>query len=500
MAGPLENNSAEASSVRQRIADARLDRNYFAPTYNDFIQLACPWKHKISTHNVDHLPEGPDDQFEIFDATLQQAVDDFVSAEHDELTPEYKAWTRHEVAPLGRPALQQQAQEIVDARYERIYSRIRASAYKEIANELFSDLAIMPGMLNIPMVKAGEPLIVEYVPPNEILIEPGPRGGVDLRARERRVRVCDLDKLYPELDFSELGTDYNRKKNRNRTLIIEGCYRRWDKLEPTWIWFVECNGKIKYSRELEGEHAAPLLPIRTRVAAPTGYCVGPALKALAPARTLNQLAYDELYRIDRMLRPPLIYDQDRVFNPDGSLEPGRSYARRPGTKLEEMYPQGSAGEAFFKREELKLEIRRALYVDKPDQRGKTPPTKAQYMGEQAETQKRVVLHRARIQSELVLGMVNRVEWVMMRNGELEAPVIDGQAIQVRSVSALSRASDLESAQISMENLSFAAQVFGPEAMQGIVDPIQSMKNIIRRTGDENIEVLPEAPPQQEGPV
>lgn len=499
MAGPLKDNSAEASNVRSRLNDARNDRAYFAPTYNDYIALACPWKQRISTHTVSYVPEGPDDQFEIFDATLQQAVDDFVSAEHDELTPEYKPWTRHEVSDIYTATQRRQAQEVIDQRVKAIYAKVRESAFDEVAGELYSDLAVMPGMLNVPMAKPGEKVVVEYVPPAEILLEPGPRGGVDLRARERPVRIRDLDTLFPQCDWSHHGPDHARRKKLNRITVTEGCYRLWDRDTPTWLWFIAEGGKFKYSRELEGEYASPLIPVRTRVSAPTAYCVGPAIKALAPARTLNQLAYDELYRIDKMLRPPLVYDQDRVFNPDGSLEPGRSYARMQGTRLEEMYPQGNPGEAFFKREELKMEIRRALYVDKPDQLGKTPPTAAQYMGERAEVQRRVVHHRARVQRELVLGLVKRFEWIMERNGELEPLVVDGKAIQVKPISALSRATDLESAQVSMQNLQFAAQVFGPEVMPQIVDPIESMKRIIERTGDENIEVAKEAPPGGFGP-
>lgn len=486
----------EHAHLLERIHDARTDRAHFAPTWNDFIAMACPWKPRVSTHNTTAIPEGTEDQFEIFDSTLQDAVSDFAAAEHDELTPEYKPWTKHELNEEmfeGRQAQLEQARDVIDQRVKAIYAKIRESAYSEIASELFTDLAMMNGMISVPMAKAFNRYVVEYVPAAEQLVEAGVQGGVDLRARERPIRVRNLDRLFPKVNWDHIAPKQQRVKDARRQVVTEGCYPDWGNEqggETRWIYFIIQGGKVRYSRDFYGDAACPLIPIRTNVAAPTGYSVGPGIKALAPARTLNQLSYDELYRIDKSLRPPLIYDQDRVFDPDGSLEPGRSYARMKGTQIEEMYPQGNGGEAFFKRDELKLEIRRALYVDKPDQRGKTPPTAAQWVGEQAEASRRTVMHRARIQRELVLALVRRFEWIMERNGELQPIKVDGKVVQVKSISALSRAADLESAQMTMQTLSFAAGTFGPEALAQTVDVRATMERLKARTGDENLVMLP----------
>ena len=150
-----------------------------------------------------------------------------------------------------------------------------------------------------------------------------------------------------------------------------------------------------------------------------------------------------------------------------------------------MAPQNDIREGFFKREELEMAIRRALFQDKHFQRGLTPPSATQWIDESTDREKRKALPRARVHREWVLPIVRRFEWILEMRGELEELQINGQAIKIEPVSPLSRASDTQSAQVSIQALQALASVY-QQQLPMATDMVATAQNIVSKLGDENI--------------
>lgn len=479
----------ETKAIFARIETARDDRQKFASVYNSFIDLARPHRPHVKARPTGESARQSDEQDDLFDTTLQDALDDFASDMNDEFTPMYKPWTKH--VPVeevqGRAAIDQ-IQKYADSRMRRLYDRIRESNFEEASQEFWSDIAISPSGVEIGYSRAGQPIPVEHVPIHELLIRPGPFGGVDDRWRERCVQVAHLDTLWPDLDWTEFGAtpEIRRSSKKNATVIIGG-FRDWTKGVETWNWHVLAQGKVLHHKVLRGPGSCPLIVARPNVATPTAYCLGPGVKCLPPARTLNELNYLALKRQGRLLDPPVVFYDDGLLNPEGGIDNGTWLPASETFKVQELGPDGTAREVWFTQEDLRMMIKRALFQDKPYQRGDTPPTAAQWLSEEASAEKRKSFPRARLHDEFVLPVIRRFEWIMRKRGEIEKVEIEGKIVNLNPISPLSRTADIQDAQMAIQMMESILATM-PNAA-GRFDESATLTNIKNKLGSDVVVVL-----------
>lgn len=472
--------------LKDQISKAREARNRFEARYNSYYDLTAPTKKRIGEDSSD--PRPANDQDDIFDATLEEVSENFAADMLDEFTPSYRPWTKHEpVSGVASTSAEKKIKEYISGRMDFLYDQIRQSSFEEAVQECYHDMGIGPAGLMIRYSSSG-PIDCEYVPLAELLILPGPRGGVGWRAWERSPLEKDLHVIWPDIDWPKtLEKDPEQlRRSTQRIKIVECWDRDFEGEEEAWHYYLLVKGKIEFYNWQQGPGSCPLQVGRIRVSVPSAYGLGPASKAIPAARTLNRLAYLELKRLGKVVDPPGIFeDPEGIFNPDEGFEPGYLYQGGEGFKFHDMAPQNDIREGFFKREELEMAIRRALFQDKPFQRGLTPPSATQWIDESTDREKRKALPRARVHREWVLPIVRRFEWILEMRGELEELQINGQAIKIEPVSPLSRASDTQSAQVSIQALQALASVY-QQQLPMATDMVATAQNIVSKLGDENI--------------
>lgn len=481
--------------IHQLFTEGRRARTVFQTVYNDFYSLAAPWRPRVGERHTPDNPRAPSEQDEIFDTTLQEAVDDWASDCADEFTPSYRPWVSYGV--LGGDAqysasTRSQIAKMVEARHQQIFDDIKQSAFEEQSQEAYVDLAIGPTGMDIPFTGAGLPLSFEHIPLSELIIVPSPFGGVGDRFREREVPVRDLDILFPNADWSHHGEPELRRMSSETVTIVEAVTRDWyNRSEEVWTYRVMESGiTVMDPVEHKGPGSCRFIVARPRVSSPSAFGVGPANKAIAPARTLDQMAYLALKREGRALNPPVVYSDDGTLNVEAGLDDGVWYEAGEGFELKELYPQSDAREVWFKEEELRAMVRRALFQDKPYQRGDTPPTATQWMNEEERNARRKGFPRARITNEWVLPIVRRVEWIKRRRKEIEDIQIEGKLIKLEPISPMSRASDLNEVTMADRHIDMFASRFGEQAMD-FYDLPKTMENARKKMGTTVIEVASE---------
>jgi hypothetical protein len=484
------------SELMKPIEEARVSRQHFAPIFNEFLELAWPDRQHIGKGQKDK-PRTTAAQEDIFDQTLQSAVKDFASDMNDEFTPGYKPWTKHEpTAAIDTRTGRDQVKKYVDQRMSLLYGTIRQSSFEEASQDMWQYLAMCPGAMDIYFSRAGTPVLCEPIPIHELLILPGPFGGVDHRWRERNVEIRHLDTLWPGIDWDDVApSKFERQRRKGSITVINGGYRDWEAAEETWHWYVIANNKIRRHRTYVGRGSCPRIVARTHVSSPTAYGVGPANEAIAPARTLNYLNEKMLKRVGRQLDPPTIFSDDGTFNPEGGMDDGDWFPAGEGFQVQQLFPQGDSREVWFEQEDLRMMVRRALFQDKPFQRGDTPPTAAQWLSEEAMAARRMAFPRARLHEELVLPVIRRFEWILEKRGLIEPIEIEGNLVNLEPVSPLSRSADIEDAQIATQFL----QVVGASMPEGLarIDQSETLSNLSSRMGsDKIVKVLSEEEFQQ----
>lgn len=491
----------EERAIMVSVEEARQARQRFQSVYNNFYDLAAPWRYRVGEELNSKYPRSPAEQDDIFDTTLQDAVDDWASDCADEYTPSYKPWTKYKV--VGGPrsfskAVKDEIMTFASEHMAKVYDRIRESAFEEQSQEAYVDFAIGPMAMDWPYTPAGQPLKCEHIPLNELLILPSPFNGPGDRFRIRQIAIQDLDIIWPNADWSDLGQKAHRKTNNNVVEVVQAHTRDWsNRSEEVWTYRLLCKGLTKGKPEVtKGPGSCRMVVARPRVSAPSALGIGFANKAIAPARTLNKLAYLELKRQGKIVDPPTGYSDDGTANIEGGIEAGDWIEFGEGFEIKELAPQTDAREVWFNQEDLRMQVKRALFQDKPYQRGDTPPTAAQWLSEEERNARRKGFPRARAIQEWVLPTLRRTEWILRKRGEIEDQKIEGELVRFEPISPMSRASDLNEVQLVNQHVDLFVSRFGPD-VEIYYDMPEMMRETAEKMGTDSIKLRSEDQVEQE---
>lgn len=482
----------EDLTIAKEIENARSARDVFKSVYNNFYTLAAPWRPRVGDKSTSDKPRAPSEQDDIFDTTLQDAVDDWSSDCADEFTPSYRPWTTYKVvggAKQFSKSGQKKVEEVITERMNTIYDAIGQSAYEEQSQEAFVDLAIGPTGMDMPYTGPGLPLSFEHIPLYELLVVPSPFGGPGNRFRERHIKVKHLDQIWPDIDWSHHGDKAKRALIDEPVTILEACTRDWyNRSEEVWTYRVMDGGiTVAKPQVTRGPGSCRFIIARPRVSSPSAFGIGCANKAIAPARVLDQMSYLALKREGRQLDPPVIYSDDGTLNVEGGLDNGLWYEAGEGFVVQELYPTSDAREVWFKEEDLRAQVRRALFQDKPYQRGDTPPTATQWMNEEERNARRKGFPRARITNEWTLPILRRADWILRKRGEIDDVEVEGKMVKLEPISPMSRASDLNEVTMADRHIDMFAGRFGEQAMD-YYSLEQTMENARKKMGTSVIAV------------
>jgi len=486
--------SGAKDTVLGRIEDARRDRTRATARVNRFYELALP--HRQLVGQTSDTARDPGEQDDIFDSTLQDCVDDYASDMLDAFTPHYKPWVPLEASRKLNTAQQRQFEEAIKAYEEKLYGEILNSTFYQESQECWSDIAGGAAGMLIPFEKAGERIRPQPITMSSLLMDHGPKGELDGRWFEMRVQKRHLRHAFPGINFDrhENLTSAKCKNSSETVTVIQGCYRDYDfARREAWKFTIHVDSDKVHDKRLTGAGCQPIIAGRWRTSPPSAWGPGPADRALAPASTLNELNYLILKHLGKQVDPPFLYDDDGMFNPDDGINAGEAYPRRPGSTFDFLVTEQDLRVAYFQQEDLRMAVRRALYQDKPFQRGDTPPTATQWLDEKAFNDRRLQLSRMRLYDEWVIPALQRFTWILARRGELPEVRIGGEIVGVRYVNPISRASDLQEVNNNHQFISMSVSTMGEAALASI-DTFRTMENMKRKMGADLVELKP--PDQQ----
>jgi hypothetical protein len=476
------------AELMDRIQNARQDRTHFSEALNKFYELALPWRQPISSALVSSTPRTFDEQADIFDTTLQDAVYDFAALMSDLFTPHYKPWA--DLKPVGtyNQAILTQAKPLIEQRQKKIYDLIRQSDFYEQSQQVYLEMAGSKGGIVIPYAPRGKKIRCTPIVMSGLLDDTGPNGDLDMRAMEFITKKKHLASLFPD-DIEEIQKDpkYARLQPNTDCTVIQGAHR--GEGDGAWVFFLIVNNRVCCRKMLDGEGAAPVYGLRWQDAAYSSWGPGPAMQALPSARVLQEMGFLFLKNLAKSVDPPFAYTEDGVFNPDGGIEAGMALPMEKGTDLQSLMFERDLNPALFEREIHVQRVKRAMFVDEPEQKGKTPPSAAQWIDERANTDRRLQISRIRIYKEWVLPILQRFNWILERQGETPPIEIDGQVVQVAFDSPVAKTSDADEVSRSMQLSQSAMGIFG-ESFLANVDAAGTIEEWREKMGDKLLKLKP----------
>lgn len=441
---------------------------------------------------VDQEPE------EIFTDVPSTVAEDFHGELFSTMTPENAPWVEYE-AGSGVEADDVNDAEKELSEYEMLVAKaIRASNYYDEGSTAFQDAVVGTIVLWVDRPRLNGPAVCEAIPLPQVYLRLGPSGVAD-RFRRTRYYTRDLQALFPEAKWPKKLLDKFKNAKSGKSTVIWGFWPTFtDPENPVWRQEIRVDDEsIGLDKDLEEIGAMPMLVGRFNAIPGSPWGRGPGYRMLPTMRVLNAVAEMSLEGMDRNLDPAFTYPHDGLLDLEDGIESGIGYPAMPGSG-DHIRPIGLVDNldyGFFSEERLEAKLRDGFYRE-VEQRGKTPPSASQFIGQEQKQLRRIARPAAKTWREIGVGLLKRIEFLEREPGGvldgLKLPLLDSGVINARPISPLERAQAREDVLIAQSILDMATQSLGAEQAALVVDGPETMKNIKQKLKDKLVNFRDEA--------
>lgn len=382
-----------------------------------------------------------------------------------------------------------------ETRNNIIFSAIRASNFEAaLGPSLDPHLAVGTVAWWVDKPFNTKPTSVQHVPPRELEFNVEADGSVGDRFRVRWVKGSKLKSVIPDVDLPE-KIEKKVRDEKNCAIEVVWCFwRDWsDPENDIWKHVLLVDKIAVHEAVLEGDGCLPLIIARMSPDSEYAWGFGPSIKALQEYRVLDVITAATQDRVDIAINPPMTYPDDGVMDFEGGIEAGKAYPARPGSgrDVAPLYFEGNPDLGFYTASDLERRIRRKHFADYPEQKGDTPPTATQWVDEMVKAQRRIGTPGKTFWREGPYAVYRRFEWLLEKDGKIEAIEINGQKLTLIPNNPATQAADNQKVQIGMQVLGLAKSYF-PETSAAAIDERATIDNFKKLTKDQVVVLRDEA--------
>ncbi len=480
--GATGGNDKVAAMYLKKYDKAKSLRENFVPLFEECYEYALPQRESFYYETIG---QRRDDK--IFDETAVVGVQEFASRLQQGLVPNFARWADFRAGseiPSGeRDSVDNELDEVTDY----VFEVIQNSNFGQEVHESFMDLAVGTGVLSVAEGDAINPVVFSAIPLPHVVLDSGPDDKIDHVFRERQVRNSDIPNMYPKAKISKKLKERIDRQPDERIKILEVVCKDYSiKNQDAHLFFaIECNTKeIIRQEKYQGVGSNPFICFRWSKCSGETYGRGPLINALSAIKTTNltielilenaQMAISGIYQME----------DDGVVNPDTiNLVPGTVIPKATGSRgLEPIRAAGSFDVANLVLSDMRLNIKRALYNDMLGNPDRTPASATEVAERMADLSRRIGSAFGRLQAELVQPVLQRVVYILKKQGRIELPTINGREVKVRSVSPLAQAQANQDISSVARWLELVQGSFGPEVMNLLINSEDTAAYLAKKFG------------------
>ena len=461
-----------AKSVRQR----------WESLFDECYEFALPMRQTFGTNSIG---ERRDDK--IFDETAVVGVQEFASRLQAGLVPNFARWADFtagsEVPKEQKDAINNELEEVTDY----VFEVIQNSNFGQEVHESFMDLAIGTGVLHVEEGDAINPINFTALPLPHVVLDVGPDDRIDHVYRERDIRYSDIMVLYPKATINSRLQSVMTANPEGRTKVLEIICKDYSQLnEDAYFCIIfDINTKcmLKYET-FKGTGSNPFICFRWSKDPGAIYGRGPLINALSAIKTTNLTIELILENAQMAISGVYQMDDDGVINPDTiNLVPGTVIPKAPNSAgLQPVQAAGSFDVANLILSDMRLNIKRALYNDMLGNPDRTPASATEIAERMADLSRRIGSAFGRLQAELVQPVLQRVVYILKKQGRINIPTINGRSVKVRSVSPLSQAQANQDITSINRFLEMIGVRFGPELTNVLINSEETAIYLAKKFG------------------
>ena len=248
---------------------------------------------------------------------------------------------------------------------------------------------------------------------------------------------------------------------------------------------IETNTKsVLIHDDLKGTGSNPFLCFRWSKCAGEVYGRGPLLNALSAIKTTNLTIQLILENAQMAISGIYQMDDDGVINPDTiNLVPGTVIPKAPQSAgLQPVRAAGSFEVGNLILSDMRQNIKRALYNDMLGNPDRTPASATEVAERMADLSRRIGSAFGRLQAELVQPVLQRVVYILKKQGRIKIPTVYGRQVKVRSVSPLSQAQANQDITSIARWLELIQARFGPEMVNLLINSEETAAHLAKKFG------------------
>jgi len=465
----------------EKYQKAKAFREQWVPLFEECYEYALPQRE--SFYYEEH---GQRRDEKIFDETAVVGVQEFASRLQSGIVPNYARWadliSGSEIPPEQREAIDNELDEVT----EYVFEVLQNSNFSQEVHESFMDLAVGTGILCVEEGDSLNPVNFSAIPLPHVVLDTGPDDRIDHVFRERKkVKFDHLPLMFPNGTFDNKVTS-QMGANRETTVLEIVCRDYSTKNEEAYLHYAICmtTETVLHYKKLNGVGSNPFVCFRWSKCAGEVYGRGPLLNALSSIKTTNLTI--ELILENAQMSISGIYqmEDDGVINPDTiNLVPGTIIPKAMGSAgLQPIQAAGRFDVAQLVLSDMRLNIKRALYNDMLGNPDRTPATATEIAERMADLSRRMGAAFGRLQAELVQPVLQRVIYILKKQGRIEVPTINGREVKVRSVSPLAQAQANQDISSVARFIEMVGGGFGPEMLQLLIDGEQTAIYLAKKFG------------------
>jgi hypothetical protein len=483
---PQTSENYQDSDVRRlitRYKNAQSIKDMWLPTFEECYEFSLPQRESFYSESI-----GRRRSDRIFDETAVVGVQEFASRLQAGIVPNYARWADLVAGSEIPEGDQKEVNLMLDEVTEYVFEILQNSNFAQEVHETFLDCAVGTGVLLVEEGDAIHPVRFKAIPLPQIVLDAGHNDSIDHIYRNRKIKMKDLQYAYPKGTMSEKMTMDMNKNPDMECDILEAVYRNYaNTKEEEHIY---CVIAMQYEHKIletkfNGLGSNPYVVYRWSKVAGEVYGRGPLQLALPAIKTANLVIELILENAQMSISGMYQVEDDGVINVDNiALIPGTIIPKASGSAgLQPIAPAGNFNVSDLVLRDMRTNIKKALYNDMlgtPNE--KTPMTATEIAERMADLSRQIGAAFGRLQAELVNPVLQRVIYILKKQGRIKIPVVNGREIKIRSSSPLAQAQHQQDVATIDRFLGMMQMRVGPELLNILVKQDEVAKFIAGKLG------------------
>tara|TARA_Y100000114_G_scaffold43691_1_gene39205 strand:+ start:11376 stop:12992 length:1617 start_codon:yes stop_codon:yes gene_type:complete len=470
------------NSLLKKYERASNQKDNYKDLFEECYELAFPQRKGFYDTTV-----GERKDEKIFDETCVVGVQEFASRLQQGLVPNFARWADFQAGSEFEITEKEKINNELDIVTDYVFEILQQSNFSQEIHESFMDLAVGTAVLGVEEGNAVNPINFSAIPLTDVVLDTGPDDRIDHVFREREMRFSDIKFQYPNGKMNEELEGLIQESPDSKTRILEiVCKNYTDKNEEAYMKAIihqPSNCLIDY-KEFSGLGSNPFICFRWTKCSGEIYGRGPLLNALSAIKTCNLTIQLILENAQMAISGIYQMDDDGVVNPDTiSLMPGTIIPKSPTSAgLQPINAAGRFDIAQLILSDMRMNIKRALYNDMLGNPDRTPASATEVAERMADLSRRIGSAFGRLQAEMVQPVLQRIIYILKKQGRIEIPTVNGREVKIRSVSPLAQAQNQADITAIARWLELINGAFGPQLINILIDTEAVAAQLARKFG------------------